>query len=587
MKILFAASECVPFVKTGGLADVIGALPREIQREGAEIRVILPLYRAIPSEIRESMEHVLYFYINLGWRRQYVGLEKLVRDGVTFYFVDNEQYFGRDYVYGNSGDEGERFAFFCKAVLESLAKIDFVPDVIHCHDWQTGLIPALLHAQYRTLPLYKDIRTVFTIHNLQFQGLYPIAATEELLALGDWAYTSENLEFYGQASFIKGGLVFADRITTVSPTYAQEILTPYYGDRLDGLLRARESVLSGILNGIDTAEYNPATDSLIEFPYAADTFEIKKKNKLALQKELGLEENENVPLIGMVSRLSSQKGFDLVERVLDGIMATGAQVAVLGMGESKYMDLFGWAQWKYSGRLAACFQMNHQLAHRIYAGADLFLMPSMFEPCGLSQLISLRYGTLPVTRETGGLRDTVLSYNEYTGDGNGFTFFNYNAHDMLHVVERAVSIYKNQPEVFKALATRAMGGEYGWDQSAKKYISLYENLLNLSSAKPEAEPAIETAKAIAESKPARKPRAKKIEEAPAAESKPARKSRAKKAEEAPAAESKPARKPRAKKDEAAPAESKPRAKKAEAPAEEKPARKPRAKKAPAQEETKA
>ncbi len=537
MKILFAASECMPFVKTGGLADVIGALPKEIIKTGADIRVILPLYRAIGQEVRERLEHVTYFYINLGWRRQYVGIEKLVNDGVTFYFIDNEQYFNRDYIYGKGGDEGERFAFFSKAVLEAISKIDFVPDILNCHDWQTGLIPVLFKAQYQSLPLYKDIKTVFTIHNLQFQGLYPIHMTEELLSLGDWAYTADNLEFYGQASFIKGGIVFADRVTTVSPTYAEEILSPYYGERLDGLLRSRKQFLSGILNGIDTIEYDPENDALIDYNYTAETFEVKVQNKLALQKELGLNEDASAPVIGIVSRLSSQKGLDLIERVLDGIMATGAQLVVLGMGESKYVDLFGWAQWKYAGRLAACFQMNHGLAHRIYAGCDLFLMPSMFEPCGLSQLISLRYGTLPIVRETGGLRDTVLSYNEFTGEGNGFSFFNYNAHDMLYVIERAVDIYKNKRDIFNMLAVRAMKGEYGWDQSAKKYLDLYEAILAADKAEEE-EPAAESApeEVKAEEKPKRKPRAKAAAKAAEAgeakpEEKPKRKPRAKKAEE--------------------------------------------------------
>ena len=536
MKILFAASECMPFVKTGGLADVIGALPKEIIKTGADIRVMIPLYRAIGQEVRERLEHVTYFYINLGWRRQYVGIEKLVNDGVTFYFIDNEQYFGRDYIYGKGGDEGERFAFFSKAVLEAISKIDFVPDILNCHDWQTGLIPVLFKAQYQSLPLYKNIKTVFTIHNLQFQGLYPIHMTEELLSLGDWAYTADNLEFYGQASFIKGGIVFADRVTTVSPTYAEEILSPYYGERLDGLLRSRKPFLSGILNGIDTIEYNPENDALIDYNYTAETFDVKVQNKLALQKELGLNEDANAPVIGIVSRLSSQKGLDLIERVLDGIMATGAQLVVLGMGESKYVDLFGWAQWKYAGRLAACFQMNHGLAHRIYAGCDLFLMPSMFEPCGLSQLISLRYGTLPIVRETGGLRDTVLAYNEFTGDGNGFSFFNYNAHDMLYVIERATELYKNKRDIFNGLAIRAMKGEYGWDQSAKKYLALYESILEVEKAEevieePASEPAPEETKA--EEKPKRKPRAKAVAKAEEAktEEKPKRKPRAKKAAE--------------------------------------------------------
>ena len=534
MKILFAASECMPFVKTGGLADVIGALPKEIIKTGADIRVMIPLYRAIGQEVRERLEHVTYFYINLGWRRQYVGIEKLVNDGVTFYFIDNEQYFGRDYIYGKGGDEGERFAFFSKAVLEAISKIDFVPDILNCHDWQTGLIPVLFKAQYQSLPLYKNIKTVFTIHNLQFQGLYPIHMTEELLSLGDWAYTADNLEFYGQASFIKGGIVFADRVTTVSPTYAEEILSPYYGERLDGLLRSRKPFLSGILNGIDTIEYDPENDALIDYNYTAETFDVKVQNKLALQKELGLNEDANAPVIGIVSRLSSQKGLDLIERVLDGIMATGAQLVVLGMGESKYVDLFGWAQWKYAGRLAACFQMNHGLAHRIYAGCDLFLMPSMFEPCGLSQLISLRYGTLPIVRETGGLRDTVLAYNEFTGDGNGFSFFNYNAHDMLYVIERATELYKNKRDIFNGLAIRAMKGEYGWDQSAKKYLALYESILEVEKAEeaieePASEPAPEETKA--EEKPKRKPRAKAVAKAEEAktEEKPKRKPRTKKA----------------------------------------------------------
>ncbi|MBQ3078971.1 MAG: glycogen synthase GlgA [Clostridia bacterium] len=563
MKILFAASECMPFVKTGGLADVIGALPQEIVKTGADIRVILPLYRAISREVRENLEHVTYFYINLGWRRQYVGIEKLVQNGVTFYFIDNEQYFGRDYIYGKGGDEGERFAYFCKAVLESLTKIDFIPDVLHCHDWQTGLIPVLLKAQYQSLAMYKNIKTVFTIHNLQFQGIYPIADTEELLSLGDWAYTSDNLEFYGSASFIKGGLVFADRITTVSPTYAEEILSPYYGERLDGLLRSRAPFLSGILNGIDTIEYNPENDPLIEVGYTADTFEKKLENKLALQKELGLTVDASAPVIGLVTRLSSQKGLDLVERVLDGIMATGAQIVVLGMGESKYVDLFGWAQWKYAGRLAACFQMNHRLAHRIYAGADMFLMPSMFEPCGLSQLISLRYGTLPIVRETGGLRDTVLAYNEFTGEGNGFSFFNYNAHDMLYVIEQAVKMYKEKNDIFQKLAKRAMLGEYGWDQSALKYVELYKDILPSADVKAEAEAEEVPAEEVkAEEKPKRKPRAKKAEAAEEgevkAEEKPKRKPRAKKAEAAAEgevkAEEKPKRKPRAKKAESEKAE---------------------------------
>ena len=557
MKILFATSECVPFVKTGGLADVVGALPKEILKAGEDVRVILPLYKAIGPEWREQMQHVLYFYVNLGWRRQYVGIEKLEYAGITYYFVDNEQYFGRDYIYGMGGDEGERFAFFCRAVLEALPKIDFIPDILHCNDWQTGLIPVLHKLQYKQLELFENIKTVFTIHNLQYQGLFPIDTIEDLLYLGNLAYTSDALEFYGMCSCMKGGIVFSDEITTVSPTYSQEIQTAYYGERLDGLLRSRVDHLSGILNGIDTVEYDPATDNVIARVYTAETFDKKVENKLALQRELGLAVDADIPMIAMITRLSGQKGLDLVECVLPEIMNTGAQLVILGMGESRYVDLFSWAQWKYPQQVSANFQMNNALSHKLYAAADLFLMPSLFEPCGLSQLISLRYGTLPITRETGGLRDTVLAYNEYTGDGNGFTFLYYNAHDMLHVIENAVRMFHEQRDVFIGLAIRAMKGQYGWDQSAKQYIDLYSKLI------PEKKPAAKkatAAKAAAEKKPA----AKKATAAKAA------------AEKKPAAKKATATK--------AAAEKKPAAKKATATKAET-EKKPAAKKAPARKAT--
>ena len=560
MKILFATSECVPFVKTGGLADVVGALPREIRKAGEDVRVILPLYKAIGIEWREKMQHMLYFYVNLGWRRQYVGIESLEYAGITFYFVDNEQYFGRDYIYGMGGDEGERFAFFCRAVMEALPKIDFIPDVLHCHDWQTGLIPVLHKLQYRHLELFHNIKTVFTIHNLQYQGLFPIDTIEDLLYLGNLAYTSDALEFYGMCSCMKGGIVFSDEITTVSPTYSQEIQTAYYGERLDGLLRSRVDHLSGILNGIDTEEYDPKTDKLIATTYSAETFDKKVENKLALQRELGLTVDADVPMIAMITRLSGQKGLDLVECVLPEIMNTGAQLVILGMGESRYVDLFSWAQWKYPLQVSANFQMNSALSHKLYAAADMFLMPSLFEPCGLSQLISLRYGTLPITRETGGLRDTVLAYNEFTGDGNGFTFLYYNAHDMLHVIENAVKMFHDQRDVFNGLAVRAMKGSYGWDQSAKQYVALYEKLL-----KPEAgEAPAEAEEAPAEAAPAKKPAARKkaapkAEEAPAEKKPAARKKAAPKAEEAPAEKKPAARKKAAPKADAGEKPSKPRA----------------------------
>lgn len=476
MKILFATSECVPFIKTGGLADVVGALPKELIKTGADVRVILPFYKTMDAKWRKQAKNKLHFTVDLGWRRQYVGILELEYAGITFYFVDNEQYFGRDYVYGSGTDEGERYAFFCCAVMEAMPKIDFIPDILHCNDWQTGLLPAMLKIQYKDDALYQNIKTVYTIHNLKFQGIFPIDFIEELLRLGNLAYTSDSLEFYGMCSFMKGGIVYADEVTTVSPTYSEEIQTAYYGERLDGLLRSRADHLSGILNGIDIAEYDPAGDPFLPVNYNAASFDQKIKNKLALQEELGLKVDPDIPMIGMVSRLSGQKGLDLVECVFDPIMNTGAQFVVLGMGESKYIDLFSWAQWRYAGQVSACFQMNNPLAHKIYGACDLFLMPSMFEPCGLSQLISLRYGTLPITRETGGLRDTVLAYNQYTGEGNGFTFLNYNAHDMLHVIEKAVEMYQKDRATFTSLAVRAMEGQYGWDRSAITYMNLYKKL---------------------------------------------------------------------------------------------------------------
>ena len=569
LKVLLVASECVPFSKTGGLADVVGALPKELVRQGVDARVITPLYSSIPEHLRSRMEHVLFFYVNMGWRRQYVGIEKLNLEGVTYYFIDNEYYFGRSYIYGLGGDEGERFAYFCRAVLEALPQIDFVPDVLHLNDWQTGLVAPMLEIQYRVLPLYKKIRTVYTIHNLQYQGLFPIAEIEDLVALGNDAYTSQHMEFFGQCSFTKGGLTYADKITTVSPTYAQEIQTAYYGERLDGLLRARAGDLVGILNGIDLVEYDPATDPAIARQYTAEAIELKVQNKLALQKELHLDESADTPLIAMITRLSGQKGLDLVDRVLDGIMATGAQLVVLGMGEDKYMDLFSWAQWKYAGKIAARFEMNGPLAHRIYAGADMFLMPSMFEPCGLSQMIALRYGTLPITRETGGLRDTVLSYNRFTGQGNGFTFFNYNAHDMLHVIQRAVRYYNEEKDIWTKLMRQAMRGKYGWDQSAGKYIALYQSLGGGEAPAAE-EPAAEELAAkeapVAE-EPKRKPSARKA----AAKPKEAKPAEEKPAEEKPAEEKKPVKRRSPAKKAAAekPAEE-------NAPAAEKPAPKRRA-----------
>ena len=476
MKILFVASESVPFVKTGGLADVVGALAPVLAAQGHDVRVIIPDFSAIPQEYTEKMVHVCDFEVQLGWRRQYCGIEKIEMDGVTWYFMDNKFYFGRPYIYGMGGDEYERFGFFCRGVLNMLPLIDFQPDVIHAHDWQSGMVPALLKIQYAHLPFYAKIKTVFTIHNLQYQGIFGIREVQDILGLGDSLWTDDKLECFGCANFLKAALVYSDAITTVSPSYSEEIQTAYYGERLDGLLRARKNDLHGVLNGIDMADYDPETDQRIAATYSVSDLAGKAECKKALQEELGLDVRPDVPIIGMVGRLSNQKGLDLVDYVIADIMRQDVQLVVLGMGEGRYFNLFSWAESEYKGKVAARFTMDHALAHKIYAGADLFLMPSQFEPCGLSQMIAMRYGTVPIVRETGGLRDTVLSYNEFNGEGNGFTFFNYNAHDMLHTIERATDFYHNQRDVWQKLQERGMHGDYSWNKSADEYVRLYEGL---------------------------------------------------------------------------------------------------------------
>ena len=588
MKILFAASECVPFIKTGGLADVVGALTPVLTQQGHDVRVILPLYAAIPEKWTSQMKTVCEFEVELCWRKQYCGVKALEYQGVTFYFLDNQFYFGRPYIYGAGGDEYERFGFFSRAVIDAMAHLDFKADVVHCHDWQTGMVPALLKIQYAHYPFYQDMKTVYTIHNLQYQGVFPIKAVQDTLGLGDDLFTSDKLECYGCANYMKAGLVYADELTTVSPSYSDEIQTAFYGERLDGLLRARKDQLSGILNGIDMVDYDPEHDPMIYANYGAFSLGGKETCKAELQKELGLTVDPEAPVVGIISRLSNQKGLDLIECVIRELMDTGIQLVVLGMGEAKYTNLFSWAESEYPGRLAARFAMNHQLAHRIYAGADMFLMPSQFEPCGLSQMIALRYGSVPIVRETGGLRDTVLSYNKFTDEGNGFSFFNYNAHDMLHTVRRAVHYYKNNREVWYKLIVRGMLGDYSWTVSAKKYLDLYEKLVV---------PAAEEAKT--EDVPFEAPAAEEAPEAPVVEEVKAEEAPAApvveevKAEEVPAAEEvkaeeapkkTPAKKAPAKKPAAKKAPAKKTAKKAEtaeAPAEEAKAEEAPVKKAPA------
>lgn len=478
MKVLFAVSECVPFVKTGGLADVAGALPKELKRLGTDIRVMMPKYGLIPQGIREKMEKVAECTVQLGWRNQYCGIESFVQDDVTYYFIDNEYYFKRDSIYGHY-DDGERFSFFSHAVLESLKVLQFQPDIIHSHDWHTGMVNYLLKEEYSNDPFYAQMKSVFTIHNLQFQGIFPRSVMHDLLDLDDHHFTVERLEFYGNISFMKAGIVSSDKITTVSPTYKDEIQTPYFGERLDGLLRFRSSSLVGILNGIDDDLYNPANDPAIQKEYNEATIENKLHNKLALQEMFGLPLSDEVPLMAMVTRLTKQKGLDLVKRVLHEVLERDVQFIVLGTGEEEFENYFRHMEWMYPTKCKAFIGFDEALAHQIYAGADLFLMPSKFEPCGLGQLIALRYGALPIARETGGLNDTVQSYREDTGEGNGFTFKNFNAHDMMHTIYRAIDYY-HQPTVWKKLVKRAMSQDYSWAQSAFKYNQLYADLMSRS-----------------------------------------------------------------------------------------------------------
>ena len=476
MKILFTSSECVPFVKTGGLADVVGALAPVLAKKGHDVRVILPLYTAIGQKWQEQMEYVLDFEVQLGWRRQFCGVQMIKKDGVIYYFLDNKYYFGRPYIYGLGGDEYERYGFFCRAALNVLPLLDYCPDIIHANDWQSGMIPALLKIQYAHLDFYSNIRTMYTIHNLQYQGIFGIKEVQDVLGLGDSLWSSDKLECYGCANYMKAGLVYADAITTVSPSYAEEITTAYYGERLDGLIRARHDSLYGVLNGIDIVDYDPAHDPMLYANFSQEDMSGKAVNKAKLQEALGLEVNPDIPMIAMIGRLSNQKGLDLVDCVLGDIMNENVQLVVLGMGEARYTNLFSWAEQQYRGKMAARFAMDHELAHRLYGGADFFLMPSQFEPCGLSQMMAMRYGTIPIVRETGGLRDTVLSYNEYTQEGNGFSFLNYNAHDMLNVIRRALTYYRDDKDVIKLLQKRGMDGDYSWTHSADEYIKLYEKI---------------------------------------------------------------------------------------------------------------
>ncbi|WP_428911234.1 glycogen synthase GlgA [Niallia sp. Krafla_26] len=477
MKILFAVSECVPFVKSGGLADVAGSLPKELRKLGADIRIMMPKYKSIPEEFQKEMEKVAEFTVEVGWRNQYCGIEEYRYGDVIYYFVDNERYFQRENLYGYD-DDGERFAFFSQAVLESIRHLSFFPDIIHCHDWHTGMIPFLLTRRYQDQSPYASIKTVFTIHNLQFQGIMPKETIHDFFNLEERYFNMEELEFYGNINFMKAGLVSADKITTVSPTYMDEIQTDYYGEKLNGLLVKRKVDLIGILNGIDESVYHPEKSTLIVQNYGIENIELKELNKRHIQRRFGLP-TLDVPLITMVTRLTDQKGLQLVKRVFPEIMAEKIQMIVLGTGDPEFEQFFREMEFQYGHQFKAYIGFSEEIAHQLYAGADLFLMPSKFEPCGLGQLIALKYGTLPIVRETGGLNDTIQSYNENTCEGNGFSFSNFNAHDMLYTIRRAIQFY-HKNAVWSHLKENAMNMNYSWSQSARKYHQIYRELVSRS-----------------------------------------------------------------------------------------------------------
>ncbi len=533
MQIVFASAECAPFVKTGGLGDVAGSLPSALVRAGAEVIVMVPKYATIKDEYKAQMEHFADFYVSLGWRNEYCGLEKLEHDGVTYMFIDNERYFARDYPYGFF-DDGERFAFFSKAITESLQHLPagFECDILHCNDWQTALAPVFLREFYQGLPLYDRVKTVFSIHNVAFQGQFSDTVMEDILGVAHIPAAASQLRCDAcSVNYMLGALRYADAITTVSPTYANEIQTPEFGEGLDGVLRERSYALQGILNGIDVAGFDPATDKRIAANYTVEDRSGKAVCKAKLQEELGLEVRDDRPLMVMVTRLTRQKGMDLVMYALDRILAGGVQVAVLGTGDRDYEDGLRYFQDKYPGTMAARIEFDPALSQRMYAAADMFLMPSKFEPCGLSQIIAMRYGTLPIVRETGGLKDTVIPYNEFTGEGTGFSFSNFNGDEMGDAVFRAARLFWDNRDAWNQLVTQAMSQDFSWTRSADKYLDLYF-FMHPEIERPAVEAAAEPVAAVEE---------------PKAEEKPVEAEPVVKAEAAPEAEAKPAAKPAAKK----------------------------------------
>lgn len=549
MQIVFASAECAPFVKTGGLGDVAGSLPAALVRAGAEVIVMVPKYATIKDEYKAQMEHFSDFYVSLGWRNEYCGLEKLEHDGVTYMFIDNERYFARDYPYGFF-DDGERFAFFSKAITESLQHLPsgFECDILHCNDWQTALAPVFLREFYQGLPLYERVKTVFSIHNVAFQGQFSDTVMEDILGVAHIPAAASQLRCDAcSINYMLGALRYADAITTVSPTYANEIQTPEFGEGLDGVLRERSYALQGILNGIDVAGFDPATDKRIAANYTAEDRSGKAVCKAKLQEELGLEVRDDRPLMVMVTRLTRQKGMDLVMYALDRILSGGVQVAVLGTGDRDYEDGLRYFQDKYPGTMAARIEFDPALSQRMYAAADMFLMPSKFEPCGLSQIIAMRYGTLPIVRETGGLKDTVIPYNEFTGEGTGFSFTNFNGDEMGDAVFRAARLFWDNRDAWNQLVTQAMSQDFSWTRSADKYLDLYF-FMHPEIERPAAvtEVAAVDEPAAAEAEPAATVTEPAAAEEPKAEEKPAAKAEVK-PDAKPAAKKTTARKTTAKK----------------------------------------
>lgn len=478
-KILFAASEGVPFIKTGGLADVVGSLPKCIDKEYFDVRVMIPKYACMKQEMKDKLQYVTHFYMDFNWQNVYVGVLEAIEDGVHYYFIDNEKYFNGMKPYGDDVIfEIEKYAFFSKAVLSALPLIGFQPDVVHCHDWQTGLIPVYMKERFRGDMFFMGMKSVITIHNLKFQGKWDVKTVKSITGLPDYYFTPDKLEAYKDANLLKGGIVFADAVTTVSDTYAEEIKTAFYGEGLDGLLRARSGDLRGIVNGIDYTDFNPEDDKYIVKQYNAVNFRKEKvKNKRALQEELGLVRDDRKMMIGLISRLTDQKGLDLVAYIMDELCQDDIQFVVLGTGEERYENMFRHFDWKYSDKVSANIYYSDALSHKIYASCDAFLMPSLFEPCGLSQLMSLRYGTIPIVRETGGLKDTVQPYNEYESTGTGFSFVNYNAHEMLHAIRYAEHIYYDRKREWNKIVDRAMAADFSWNVSARKYQEMYDWLI--------------------------------------------------------------------------------------------------------------